>query len=75
MVEPIAFDYSVGSSNLPGSIGLSAIGKVTHLLNVWMINPCEFESHLVRYIPISLLYLFTFNLFTLSLYLFDPFRS
>lgn len=28
--------------------GLTAIGEVTHLLNVWMMNPCEFESHLVR---------------------------
>lgn len=28
--------------------GLSAIGEVTRLLNVWMMNPCEFESHVVR---------------------------
>lgn len=59
MVEQIAFNYSVGSSSLPGPIktrrfgiqdirGLTAIGEVTHLLNVWMMNPCEFESHLVR---------------------------
>lgn len=58
MVEQVAFNYSVGGSNLPGpktfdpfiiwGKGLTAIGEVTHLLNVWMMNPCEFKSHLVR---------------------------
>ena len=38
----------IDKTSFAGNGGLTAIGEVTHLLNVWMMNPCEFESHLVR---------------------------
>jgi hypothetical protein len=43
----------MSSPTRPIVFGLTAIGEVTHLLNAWMMNPCEFKSHLVRF-PVPL---------------------